>query len=137
MSDFAFTDLDGKSRRLSEFRGNYVLLDFWGTWCAPCMRELPDLENASKQFRSRSLVILGIGDDREVDKQRKALAEAGVTYPQAVGDSGYDLVNKRFRINSFPTKVLLDPAGRVVALDNDGSFGREHLAATLDRLLPR
>jgi thiol-disulfide isomerase/thioredoxin len=87
VTDFAFTDLDVKPHRLSEFRGKYVLLDFWATWCGPCMRELPNLEKASQQFRSRSLVILGIGDDREAEKQRKALSAAGVTFPQAAGDS--------------------------------------------------
>lgn len=84
----------------------------------------------------RGLVILGMGDDKETDKTRKLLSDAGVTYPQSSGETGNALVYKRFRIDRFPTKALLDPQGKVVALDFDGSFDREHITSTLDKLLP-
>jgi thiol-disulfide isomerase/thioredoxin len=134
--EFSFTDLDGKAQRFTEFRGRYVLLDFWGTWCGPCRAELPNLEKAYEQFRARSFIILGMNDEKEPDKARKVLSNAGVTYPQSTGEAGNDLVYKRFRIDRFPTKVLLDPAGKVIALDSDGSFDRQHLLSTLDKLLP-
>jgi peroxiredoxin len=134
--NFSFTDLDGKSRQYSEFQGKFVLLSFWGTWCAPCVQQLPDLERAYQKFRPRGFVILGMGDDKEMDKARKVLADAGVTYPQSGGEAGNDLVYKRFRINRFPTKVLIGPDGKVIAVDNDGSLDRERLASTLDKLLP-
>jgi thiol-disulfide isomerase/thioredoxin len=133
--DFAFTGLDGKPRHLSEFRGKFVLLDFWGTWCGPCRRQLPDLEKAYRQFRSRGLVILGMNDDREADKAREVLSAAKVTYPQSTGDAGYDLVHKRFRIDRFPTLVLLDGEGKVIALDADEAFSADHIAGTLNRWL--
>lgn len=134
--DFAFTDLDGKSHRFSEFRGKYVLLDFWGTWCGSCRKELPDLEKAYQQFRSRGFVIMGMGDDKETEKARKVVSDAGVTYPQSSGETGNDLVYKRFRIDRFPTKVLLNPEGKVIASDSDGAFQPEHIAVSLDKLLP-
>ena len=134
--DFPYTDLDGKPHRLSEFHGKYVLLDFWGTWCGPCRRELPDLEKAWQQFRPRGLVVLGMDDDVDTAAARKVLNEAGVTYPQSSGETGNALVHKQFRIDRFPTKALLDPEGKVVALDSDGSFDRDHIGSTLDKLLP-
>ena len=134
--DFSFTDLDGHPHSFSEFHGRYVLLDFWGTWCGPCRRELPDLEKTYQQFRSRSFVMLGMDDDKETEKARKVLSEAGVTYPQSTGETGNDLVYKRFRIDRFPTKVLFNPEGKVIALDSDGAFDREHIESTLDKLLP-
>jgi peroxiredoxin len=137
LPDFPYTDLDGKPHRLSEFHGKYVLLDFWGTWCGPCRRELPDLEKAWQQFRPRGLVVLGMDDDVDTAAARKVLSEAGVTYPQSSGETGNALVHKQFRIDRFPTKALLDPEGKVIALDSDGSFDRDHIASTLDRLLPQ
>jgi len=134
--DFKFADIDGKARSFSEFRGRYVLLDFWGTWCGPCRRELPELERAFQKFRSRRLLILGMDDDKETDTVRKVLDDAGVTYPQSSGETGNNLVYKRFRINRFPTKALVNTEGKVIALDADGVFDREHLEATLDKLLP-
>ena len=93
--DFQFTDLDGKPHRFSEFHGKYVLLDFWGTWCGPCRAESPDLEKIYQQFRPRGLTILGMGDDKETEKVRKVLSEAGVTFPQSSGETGNALVHKR------------------------------------------
>jgi len=136
--DFAFTDLDGKAHQFSEFRGKYVLLDFWGSWCGPCRRELPDLEKAYQQFRSRGFVILGMGDDKDTSQARKALSAAGVTYPQSMGETGSDLVHKRFGIYSFPSKALLDPEGKIIAIDPPGgAFRAGSITATLDKLLPR
>ncbi|HEY3939854.1 MAG TPA: TlpA disulfide reductase family protein [Bryobacteraceae bacterium] len=134
--EFSFTDLAGKSHRFSEFHGRYVLLDFWGTWCGPCRAELPNLEKAYRQFRARNFIILGMNDEEESAKVRKVLSDAGVTYPQSTGEAGKDLVHKRFRIDRFPTKALVDPQGKIIALDSDGSFDRQHLLSTLDKLLP-
>jgi thiol-disulfide isomerase/thioredoxin len=134
--EFSFTDLAGKPHRFTEFRGRYVLLDFWGTWCGPCRAELPNLEKAYRQFRARNFIILGMNDEEESDQVRKVLSDASVTYPQSTGEAGKDLVHKRFRIDRFPTKALLDPQGKIIALDSDGSFDRQHLQSTLDKLLP-
>ena len=133
--DFEFTDLDGKTRRFSEFRGHYVLLDFWGTWCGPCRRELPTIEKISRQFRARNLLALGMNDDRDVAKVRLLLQGNGITFPQSTGDMGHELVYKRFRIDAFPTEVLTDPSGKIVDTPNDALRG-ERLGPTLDKLQP-
>jgi thiol-disulfide isomerase/thioredoxin len=134
--DFEFTDLDGKAHRFGEFQGKYVLLDFWGTWCGPCRMELPNLAKSYQQFRGRQFVVLGMDDDRDVANVRALLREKGVTFPQSTGDRGNELVHKRFRVNRFPTAVLIDPAGKIISLDLEDQFRGENLARTLDRMLP-
>jgi thiol-disulfide isomerase/thioredoxin len=134
--DFPFTDPEGKVHQFAEFKGKYVLLDFWGTWCGPCRAELPNLEKAFQQFRGRQFTLLGMNDDRDVAKMHALLQEKGVTFPQSTGDMGNELVYKRFRINRFPTAVLIDPTGKIISLDLQGEFRGENLAKMLDRILP-
>jgi thiol-disulfide isomerase/thioredoxin len=134
--DFTFTDFEGRSRKLSDFRGKYVLLDFWGTWCGPCIAEIPHLKEAYEKYRERGFEILGM--DREmdpnqtVDNVKKFLADKGVTWTQATSDSIKDLVTKRFRIAAYPTSVLLDPQGKILKLGLRG----EGIVTTLDAILP-
>jgi thiol-disulfide isomerase/thioredoxin len=134
MPDFAFTDLDGRKHLFSEFRGKFVLLNFWGTWCPPCRAELPTLQQAYNSFRPRNFVILGIDDDEDRSKAKTLLLHAGVTYSQAGGESGTSLVEKRFRIGAFPTNVLVGPDGRIALLGEE--LNRQHILETLDRILP-
>jgi thiol-disulfide isomerase/thioredoxin len=113
--DFTFVDFEGRSRKLSEFRGKYVLLDFWGTWCGPCIAQIPHLKEVYEKYHDRGFEILGM--DREMDdkqtaeKVKKFLADKGVTWAQATSESISDLVEKRFRIGVYPTTFLLDPQG--------------------------
>ena len=133
--DFTFVDFEGKARRLSDFRGKYVLLDFWGTWCAPCVAQIPHLKEVYEKYRNRGFEILGM--DREMDdkqtaeKVKKFLADKGVTWTGATSESVRDVVEKRFRIGVYPTTFLLDPQGRIVNLGVGSG-----VMTTLDKVLP-
>jgi thiol-disulfide isomerase/thioredoxin len=133
MPDFGFTDFNGRSRNLSEFKGKYVLLDFWGTWCGPCVAEIPTLKRAYERFRNRGFEIVGLdyehgeitGTVRE--NVRSFLESRGVTWTNATPDSVKDLVEKRLRILGFPTHILLDRDGRVVYFPAAGAESTELL----------
>jgi len=109
--DFAFTDLEGRSHKLSDYAGKPVLLDFWATWCKPCMADLPKLD----ALHARGLAIIGMNVDTEADKPRAL----HLAWPQAAFPSIQELVEHRVRIQGYPTDVLLDGDRRIIALNWD------------------
>ena len=139
--DFQFTDWKGKKRKLSEFRGKYVLVDFWGLWCPPCRQELPYLKAAYSRFQARGFEILGMNtDDPETVSQIKGqLDKQGLGWTQATRESILGVI-KSYRIHSYPSTLLLDPEGKVVSLNQTKKGqpdlrGRD-LLKSLDQLLP-
>ncbi|MGH9801443.1 MAG: TlpA family protein disulfide reductase [Blastocatellia bacterium] len=140
--DFAFTDFKGKKRKVSEFRGKYLLIDFWGTWCGPCRREMPYLKAAYKRFQPRGLEILGMNtDDAEIIPDVKNwLDKNGLEWTQATRESIREVI-RSFRIHSYPTTMLLDPDGKIISLNqtkkDQPSLRGNDLLKSLEKLLPR
>jgi thiol-disulfide isomerase/thioredoxin len=120
LPDFAFTDVDGKARRLAELRGKVVLLDFWSTWCGPCVAEMPNLRRIRDDYRARGFEIIGLPFEDDLETERKFLAEHDAPWIHATAASVADLVTQRFRVWSFPTKILLDREGRIVSVGDPG-----------------
>lgn len=136
--DFDFVDFNGRARRLSDFHGKYLLLDFWGSWCPPCRAEVPFVRDAYARFGSRGFEVLGMDSERDatVDDVRSFLKKNGVQWTFATPDSVRSLINDRFQITSFPRVILLGPDGRVIEARN-GALRGENLGRTLERLLPK
>ena len=127
--DFQFTDFGGQHRRLSDFAGKLVLLDFWASWCHPCVSDLPNVKNAYDELRKRGLVVIGMNVDEDVAKARDMIARQRLDYPQAIFASIRELEEKRFRIHAFPTYVLVDPDRQILAVEFSGEktvAGLEH-----------
>lgn len=142
LPDFSFVDLNGKKRKFSEFRGKYVLLDFWGFWCPPCMQELPYLREAYKRFQTRNFEIVGMNTDQYTpDSIKKSLEQNGMTWTQARHDSFLDLKDYEFRIESFPTTLLIAPDGKILSLSRqekgEPDLRGKDLLETLDEILPK
>jgi peroxiredoxin len=130
---FATQDISGRAVRLAAYRGKYVLLDFWATWCAPCVGELPRLQAAYQAYRDTGFEIIGVS----LDESKTAVADFAkarkIPWPQVHNaSSSADLV-ELFGINSIPATYLIDPEGTIIRIDLRGKT----LDDTLGQLLKR
>jgi thiol-disulfide isomerase/thioredoxin len=141
LPDFPFKDFEGKKRKLSDFRGKYVLIDIWGIWCPPCRRELPYLKAAYSKFQPRGLEILGLNTDTDytIENINSSMKKNGMNWTQAQFESIVSII-KAYRISSFPTTILIDPQGKIVSLSQtdrgQADLRGKDLLKSLDSLLP-
>ena len=112
--DLTFTDGEGRTRRLSELRGRVVLLDFWGTWCAPCVAAVPRIAAAYGALRERGLEVLAINVNDEEADFRRFVAEKGMTWQHArEGENGP--LQRLFHVRAFPTYFVVGRDGTLLA----------------------
>jgi peroxiredoxin len=109
--DFQLTSLDGKPVKLSDYRGRYVLLNFWATWCPPCREEMPALEETYRAYRDRGWVVLGVNIAETKVTVGGFVRQQGVTFP-IVLDSDRS-VTERYHVEPIPTSYLIGPDGRI------------------------
>lgn len=129
----AFTTTDGTRLSLDALRGKVVLLDFWATWCAPCLAELPRLRRLHEELAPSGLVIVGVSLDA-IEPRRFAswTRRNGVQWPQVRDGRGYNgALARTFEIEQLPATILFGPDGRVAARDLRG----ERLEAAIRALL--
>jgi beta-lactamase regulating signal transducer with metallopeptidase domain/thiol-disulfide isomerase/thioredoxin len=130
--DFVAERLDGGSARLSELRGKLVLVDFWATWCGPCVAELPTLKQIQQQFGDHSqFALLSISCDNEAEAAKNFVEEHGLAWQHVnVGGTGAR-VSKDYTVRTLPATFLIGPDGRVVAKNLRGEELKRAVAAAL------
>ena len=111
--DFTVRDIAGKDVRLSQYKGQVVLLNFWATWCAPCKREIPALTALYRDYKERGFVVLGVSVDSEVRAIKPFARQMKMNYPVLIGAGREDLSQAFGPFIGFPTSVLVARDGRV------------------------
>ncbi|MCU0405053.1 MAG: AhpC/TSA family protein [Chitinophagaceae bacterium] len=130
--DFAQEDPDGKPVSLKDFRGKYVLVDFWASWCGPCRQENPNVVQAYKKYKNKNFTVLGVSLDRDKPRWLQAISDDQLTWPH-VSDLKFwqNEVAKLYKVSSIPQNYLLDPEGRIIGKNLRGAALEEFLEKTL------
>lgn len=132
--DFALQTPDGKTVRLSDFRGRYVVLDFWASWCPDCIRDVPNVKRLYETYAERGFEFIGVSFDDQKARWTAALEKHGIKYTQVSELKKWKTteISKAYCISWIPTLYLIDREGKVVL----GTVMSEKLAGELSKISP-
>jgi thiol-disulfide isomerase/thioredoxin len=131
--DIVMTDVTGKERKLSSLKGNYVLLDFWASWCGPCRMENPNIVSAYEKYKSKDFMIFSVSLDTDKNKWINAIKKDNLYWPDHVSElKGWQSpICAVYGIRSIPQSFLLDPEGNIIATNLRGAELDRKLAEVL------
>lgn len=141
--DFAYETLSGKEIKLSDYRGQYVLIDFWGTWCEPCLKEMPYLKEAYAKY-SGDIKFIGVAADDDKEAVINYVDQNNVPWAQIVVPLDLDdpvEILEEYNVQLFPSVFLIDPDGNVIngaqSHQEKDKLSGDELITTLDKALHR
>jgi peroxiredoxin len=131
--DFSIPDINGKQVKLSDFKGKYVLIDFWASWCAPCRAANPTLVKTYNKYNSRNFTILGISVDKNREHWINAIKKDKLPWTNVSNVKGWDEITDTYGVKAVPQNFLIDPNGIIIAKNIEP----EHIIEELNKILPK
>lgn len=110
-ADFTLKSLSGKNLKLSEYAGDVVMINFWASWCGPCRKEMPLMNDLYKKYQALGFVILGVNVEQELKLAKSFLADTPVDFPILFDSS--NKVSKAYDVIAMPTTIMVDRNGNV------------------------
>ncbi|EIJ78728.1 Thiol-disulfide oxidoreductase resA [Bacillus methanolicus PB1] len=131
--DFELTDLNGEKHRLSDYEGQGVFLNFWGTWCKPCEKEMPYINNQYEKFKKQGVQVLAVNVGESDFAVKKFAEKYKLDFPIVIDESGD--VQTAFRINPLPATFLIDKEGKVIKY-HKGELTEEMVNDFMEQIKP-
>jgi peroxiredoxin len=119
VTDFEEKTPEGIPIKLSSYKGQYVLLDFWASWCGPCRQENPNLVNAYEKYKAKNFTVLGVSIDSSADAWKKAIKADGLVWTQLLDTTKQ--IAELYGIDAIPKNYLIDPSGKIIAKNLRGA----------------
>lgn len=133
--DFDVKDINGMPLSLSQKRGKVVLIDFWASWCAPCVGEMPNVVSAYKKYHDQGFEIIGVSLDNSREDFLNFIKKYGMAWPQYFDGKGWDNeLARKFSIQSIPATFLVGPDGIIIAKNLRGAALEDTVQSAISRL---
>jgi peroxiredoxin len=111
--DFELSDVQGQTVRLTDYRGNVVLINFWATWCFPCVAEMPAIQDRFERYQSQGFVVLAINSEDSLNEVLAFASDHGLTFPFLLDAGGR--VETDYRVRAYPTSFFVSRGGVILA----------------------
>jgi peroxiredoxin len=131
--DFVLTDLNGKQHRLSDYRGKGVFLNFWGTWCKPCEKEMPYINKQYEVYKNKGVEVLAVNVGESELSVKKFVERLGLTFPIVIDKQ--DQVMNAYDIGPLPATFLIDKNGKIVDIIT-GTMTESKVQKYMERIQP-
>ncbi len=134
--EFDFTTIDGQQMKLSDFKGKVVYIDFWASWCGPCMRELPATKKVKEHFKDKDVVFLNVSIDEDMNAWKKAIEKNNITGIHTCEPGGWkNRVAQLYGVNSVPSYFLIDRNGKFASENTPRPSETEQLIKEIEAVL--